>query len=232
MKLQRFAGVTLCMAAACADSEAPPEEDWKPLEPVVTEFAGKTLEEWGVEWSRWSYAQTSCDAPVIDEDGELCGLYQPEGPAFFLALGAAGTVRTECRVPRDKALVVPLGIFSSDNAGVENPVDESQLERAVAEVKNSMREFKLTADGTEITQLEERGFGPTRFSYRVPAAPNWYTCRGQNVADATVEPAFVGGYLAIFPSTPVGMHTLEYGSLRTYKGSDAVRSVTLTFSVE
>src|SRR4051812_5443078 len=49
-------------------------------------YAGKSLEEWALEYSRWSYSQTTCDSPVSDPSGALCSLYQDDSdsPVFFL----------------------------------------------------------------------------------------------------------------------------------------------------
>lgn len=60
--------VLVVAALACNDTESmsPPhgeteqEGTWLPLDASAS-FEGKTLAEWGVEWSRWAFLQTTCE---------------------------------------------------------------------------------------------------------------------------------------------------------------------------
>jgi hypothetical protein len=132
--------LALMACSACADRSESEDEaieiafmdgtiksDWLPLSASEL-YDGKTLAEWGVEYTRWSYAQTSCDSPASDQDGSLCDLYQdPESPVFFLDYSPTKRVRTKCQIPRGRAIVVPIMTFSSDNAGVEPPRPEEPM---------------------------------------------------------------------------------------------------------
>lgn len=202
-------------------------------------YEGKTLEEWGIEYVRWYYAQTSCDDPVYDDDGSLCALYQdPDSPMFFFARAPFSTARasvvrrTECHVPADKALFVPVAAFFNDNAGVVPPLSDAEVEQSVIDAKESMRSMVLKADGVEVEDLEDRGVGVVSFSYRVPPAPNWYACSDQDVVDTTVEPSYLGGYFAVFTPPEPGEHELEYASVLTYDSMNLAFHVRSSFVVD
>lgn len=229
----------LLVLPSCQGSEPEPMPDppkqaaWKPLGAAET-YAGKTLEEWTVEWSLWSYAQNTCDSAEFDLDGSQCGLYQdPDSPVFFLQFAPSSAPRTKCRVPSGKAILVPAAIASVDNAGSSKPLADDALFAAAARVLDSMRDLSIRADGTEVTDLEERGIGPVRFSYSLPAAPNFYSCRGQKgIAETTIDPSYAIGYVALFPPPPPGKHTMEFASALTYFGHDAATDTVTKFVVE
>jgi len=203
-------------------------------------YGGKSAEEWAKEYVRWFYSPTSCKSAANDEDGSQCGLYQdPESPVFFFerapysVTSAPITTRTLCRVPAGKALVVPIALFALDNVGVDPPLTDGEVRQAAEEIKRSMRQLFLAADGREIEALEERGVGPAGFSYRVPPAPNFYSCsQQQDVADTVIEPNYAVGYLAIVePPTP-GKHELEYSSMVTFSDTHLAYHVKTSFVVD
>jgi hypothetical protein len=206
---------------------------WRPLEPGE-EYAGRSQEQWAVEWARWSYAQTSCASPVVDADGSLCALYQdPEAPVFFLPTGLLGPIRTRCPVPAGKSILVPILMFTNDNGGVapDEQLSDDELVRSVTDVKDSMRDLALRVDGEALTGLEQAAVGPTRFGYTVPPEPNWYSCNGMVGVEGPIEPSWLAGYFVLFPPPNAGMHSLEYGGTGTYWGNDFVRQVRLEFAV-
>jgi hypothetical protein len=236
-----FASLTLSLLLACHDTAPTPSahatvsssEAWLPL--AATEpYADQTLDAWATAWMRWSYAQTSCDDPAYDEDGSLCALYQdPDSPVFFLQLGAPGTQRTRCIIPRGKAIVVPMDAFANDNAGVDPPLPDSDLLASVVEVKASMRDQHVVADGLPVVDVERRGVGPIEYDYWVPPAPNWFTCNGiPDVADRQVKPSYFAGYFALFPPPSAGRHTLEYAGVATLDEQVLSLNVVTTFDVE
>lgn len=222
-----------------AGPDPEPEPTLQALGPEAG-YADKTLEEWGVEYVRWYYAQTSCENDVVrDKDGSLCGFYQdPESPVFFLSRApySSGrgpvTERTMCHVPAGKAIVVPIAAFFNDNAGVAEPLSDEALQQSVRDVKDSMRYLELKADGVEVADLESRGIGVTTLSYRVPPSPNKYSCSRQDVADTVVEPSYLAGYFAIFEPPEPGAHEVEYGSLFTYETSTYTYHVKASLTVD
>jgi hypothetical protein len=206
---------------------------WRPV-PAGEHYAGKSLEEWAVEWRRWAFSQTSCDSTAFDPDGSLCDLYQdPESPVFFLDFAAARTVREQCRVPPGKALAVPLVVFASDNLFVDPPRTLEQIEQRAARALDSMRALLLEADGEEIENLEDWQVAPTRFTYDIPSAPNWFSCnKVDGIADTTIDPAYLSGYLVVFPPPEPGRHVLRYGGVLTTERDDYAFDVTTKFVVE
>jgi hypothetical protein len=207
---------------------------WRPYA-AKKEYRGKSLSEWGVAWKLWGFAPTSCDdAPAFDVDGSLCGEYQdPDSPVFFLDFSASDAPRTRCRVPQGKALVVPLITFFNDKAGMDPPKTDDELLASVEDAFESMRDLRLRADGVSIHNLDEYGFGPTRYSYSLPPAPNWYSCNGvDNVSDTVVDPSFLAGFIAVMPPPEPGEHRLEYGGVLTFEGNDYALAGDTTFVVE
>lgn len=211
---------------ACASAEPMAEEpgfmdgtirsSWAPIsgdEP----YAEKTLAEWGVEYMRWRFSATTCDLPLYDQDGSLCDLYQPaDGPAFFLDFSTTDRVRTKCRIPSGKAIVVPIMTFTNDNASVDPPLSDEELFTKTSSVLESMRDLELRVDGKAIDHLSDRKIAPTRFTYTLPSAPNYYTCTGRDgVEDKTIDPAFLAGYVAVFPPPEPGIHELQYAGVLT-----------------
>jgi hypothetical protein len=192
------------------------------------------LDEWAVEWSRWVYSQTTCESPVDDDDGSLCGLYQDaESPVFFLGTGPVGTKWERCRIPYGKAIVVPIAAFSNDNAGVDPPQSEAEIQQLVVDVKASMRDLALSADGSDMPALDQQSVGPVEFDYTLPAAPNWYSCRAMpDVGAMVVEPSYLAGYFALFPPPPPGPHTLAFGGVMTLGAQNISFGVTTSFIVE
>jgi hypothetical protein len=212
---------SMLLNAGCGDQGTTPpgganpppsaEAKWEPLQ-ASESYAGRTTEEWAIEWSRWAYSQTSCESAFTDIDGSECGLYQdPDSPVFFMATAPSRAPRTECRVPYGKAIVAPLAVISNDNAGVDPPQTDEEMRDLVSEVFDSIRDLELKADGIQFDDLEERSFGPIEYTYSVPASPNYYSCRVvDGVENMIVDPGFLAGYLAIFPPPEPGRHRLSY----------------------
>jgi hypothetical protein len=221
-------------ASESAGAEAPDSSaKWLPLAPTEL-FSGRTLDEWAIEWVRWTYSATSCDSTALDEDGSKCGLYQPaNAPLFFFDNGPPVTTRTLCVVPAGEAILVPLVPFSIDNAGVApaETLDDTDLERTASEVKASMRDLRLRVDGADVAGLTDWGIGPTEFDYVLPSAPNWYSCNGYTGIEGKIAPAFVAGFFVLLPPPAAGSHSLEYAGALTYMGEQA-SVVKTTFTVE
>ena len=223
------AGADARVSDAAADSST-----WGVIEPAVS-YSGVSLVDWMVRWAEWAYAQTSCADPFFDGDGSLCGLYQEmDGPVFFFASSESDVSRTECRVPRGKAILLPLTSIQVDNAGVD-PSDQltrSQMVESVTDFVKSARDLVLTIDGVEITGLDKYAVGPSEYSYTLPAEPNWYSCNGYTGVNGTISPSFVGGVFVLVAPPPKGVHTIEYGGTATYDGSDTAVHIKSTFTVE
>lgn len=209
--------------------------------PPTEPYAGKSLEEWAIEYIRWSYSQTTCDSAVSDRDGSLCRLYQEDSdsPVFFFEHSDYGdtrstmTTRTECTVPAGKAILVPVAVFVVDNTEVETPRSDAELQELALDVQDSMRSLLLEADGVAITDLRERGVGPTRSSYSLPPPNNFFSCTGvDGVGDTTIEPAYIVGLFALFEPPAPGLHQLEYASVLTYRYRDFAFYIKARFMVE
>jgi hypothetical protein len=207
------------------------------LEPGMT-YAGKSLEEWGVQYMRWTYSQQTCDTTTADQDGSLCGQFQTDADVFFLDRAEYATSRTPltsrplCHVPAGKALVVPIAVLGADNAGMM-PIPEEILKRSVAAARDTMRDLSLRADGVDIADLDQRGFGPAEFAYHVPPAPNFFSClHVKGVDDTDVQPSYVAGYFAVVAPPEPGAHELEYASSMTVQGHDLSYHVKVNLTVD
>jgi hypothetical protein len=206
---------------------------WRPLDPDQP-YRGKSLSEWAIEWMRWAFSQDSCDSSTFDPDGSQCRLYQddPELPVFHMAYAPSEHPRTLCTVPRGRAIIVPLANFWFDNIGQSDPKTAAELEQDAAQALESIRDLQLRVDGETISDLERFIVQPTQFSYRVPPAPNWYSCNGtEDVGDITVEPAVLTGYYAVLPPPELGPHEIEYGGALTYEGEDYALMMVNQFEV-
>lgn len=203
-------------------------------------YAGKSLEEWAIEYIHWSYSQTTCESAASDRDGSGCGLYQDSAsPVFFLERSDYGdsratmTTRTECIVPAGKAILVPIAVTVVDNTEVETPRSVSELEQLTLDVQDSTRSMLLEADGVAITDLRERGVGPTRMAYPLPPPPNYFSCQEvDGLGDTTIEPAFITGFLALFEPPAPGRHVVEYASLFTNRYRDYAFHIKAHIAVE
>lgn len=254
MRARGFA-IVICMALSACDSssdgssEGPDTKDvdggfdeaphsGMEVLPADESYQDKTLEEWAIEYMRWSFAQTSCESAADDPDGSLCRLYQdPESPVFFLQRDSFDTAqpsridRTRCEIPGGKAILVPVAAFSNDNAGVRKPLSEDELRQSVSKSKESIRSLVFEADGEKI-DLAGRDVGPVMFGYRVPAAPNAYSCNEQDgVEDVDVEPSFFAGYFALIAPPAPGSHRIEYASVFTYANFDFAFHVRTSFDI-
>ena len=203
-------------------------------------YQGKSLEEWAVEYVRWSLSQTDCDSALFDEDGSLCSRYQNrDSPVFFIErsdygrVGVPKTTRTQCHVPASKALLAPVSLLSLDNTDAKTPRSDAELEAMATDLKDSMRNMRLTADGVSIDDLRDRGVGPIRFAYSVPPEPNVFSCNNvKGIAATTIEPAFAIGFLVMFEPPEPGPHQFEFASVFTYNQREYAFQVDNHFTVD
>lgn len=215
--------IVLLLASACGPSAGKESdgvtEAWRPLS-ATEPFAGKTREEWAIEWARWFFASSDpdCRSAAGDETGNDCGLFQdPQNEVFFLSFSVATKRTHRCAVPAGKAIGVPLALLAVDDADPSAPArsDEQLIERARA-LKDSMRDLDVRADDDPVIGLDEYGIDPIRFDYHVPPAPNYYSCNNiDQVSDRTVDPAYLAGYFVIFDPPSAGVHQLSVSSILT-----------------
>lgn len=209
------------------------------LDPTES-WAGKTLQDWAAEYLQWYYSPTDCkDYPTNDVDGSRCDSYQdPNSPVFMFdttPLSEASpeiVQRTKCHVPAGKAILVPVAAFFGDNAGLSEQISDDEFISTLTDVRNSIRELVLSADGMKVGKLKERAIGPLRLSYHVPATPNRFGCDdAKMVSDVDVDPSFLVGVFALFKPPSVGAHELEYASTLTFYNSDYAFHVRTNFDV-
>lgn len=238
--MEEDAGARESADGGVPDSGFHADEPMRVLAPGET-YAGKSLEEWAIEYLHWSYSQTTCDNPISDRDGSHCSLKQEDSdsPVFFFERSDYGdtrpitTTRTECSVPVGKAILVPVSVYIVDNAEVETPRSDAKLQELAADVQDSIRSLLLEADGVSIADLRERAVGPTRSSYSLPPPDNYFSCTGvDGVGDTTIEPAYIAGVFALFEPPASGMHEVEYAGLLTERYSDYSYDVKAKFRVE
>jgi hypothetical protein len=234
--------VIIATCGACGSEEAKrdPEfmdgtyaSDWAPV-PSDEPFAGKSLAEWGVAYMRWRFSPTSCDIPVYDQDGSMCGLYQdPDSPVVIFDYSVTNRLRTKCRIPAGKGIVVPIITFANDNLEVDPPKSEELLVKETLEVLETMRDLELRVDGNAVTDLDERRIEPTKHDYEIPPAPNWFSCTGTpGVEDMTVAPSFFAGYVAVFPPPEPGVHELQYAGVVSVDNESYALDTRTRFLVE
>jgi hypothetical protein len=233
--------------AGCTDAETPTPQPVEPsvelsglrLMPADASVGGKSPTEWATDYIRWSYSQTTCETPSVDGDGSLCGLYQDsDSPVFFFERSGYDNApppletRTRCRVPAGKALLVPLVLVAIDNVGAIEPLPNEELEAAAVDLKDSMRDLVLKADGDNMTDFEGRSVGPLEIEYRVPPAPNYFTCSEIDEIEDTVITSYMTGVVVLFEPPEPGPHELEYGSVFTYLGGAFAYRVRAGFTVD
>lgn len=206
-------------------------------------YAGKSLEQWAIAYTRWSYSWRSedCLSAESDEDGSHCGLGQDsESPVFFFAscddsdLRNTVVNRSRCRVPEGRAIMVPISFVTDDDAVSEEKRPASEIEASVAAIKETMGELLLVADGVKIDDLSSYALGPTMLAYDLPSAPNWYTCNGwgEAIGEMEVNPSYLAGYFALFEPPAAGAHEVEYASVQSYYNADYFFHVKAKFMVE
>jgi hypothetical protein len=204
-------------------------------------YDGRNLEDWAIEYARWSYSATSCENAQLDPDGSQCASYQPEdAKVFFFEHGtysanprAPAEKKDGCKVPSSaQAIFVPVAIFTQENAGLKKPLSDDELLAKAVGIKSSMRDMYLSVDGQDVP-LSTYGIGPRRFSFQIPPAPNVYSCSDTpGVESLDVDPSFLVGYGAIVEVVQPGEHIFEYGSLQTYSGVNLQHRVEMRFVVD
>lgn len=210
--------------------------------PAGESYEGKSPEEWAVEYMRWSNSQTSCENPLSDEDGARCGMQQEntDSPVFFFERSGYGQTanppiqtRTLCRVPVGKAILVPIALLAVDNVGLRKPRTPAELQQIAQETLESMRSMVLKADDEDITGFSDHGIGPFEFEYRVPPAPNMYSCDEiEDFNDSVVTPSYAIGYMALFEPPAAGEYEVEFGSVMTFLRGEFGFHVRTHFAVE
>lgn len=209
-------------------ADASPPSPWLPWTPDER-YAGRTLAEWAVEWTRWHLSQNDCDANAyLDPDGSRCAIAQQEdvSPMFFLAAGEYGTMRDRCVVPAKKAVLVPLtyvvvdGILSGVDIGPE------EFETYCERVKASMRDLHLEVDGLSLVDLERWLVGPIRLDVEISEEPNFFTCQQSPGISGQLEGLYVAGVFVLFPPPDEPrQHRLSYGGTLSEDGWDVVNLV-------
>lgn len=200
-------GPSLAMAQAGLDKLVVPPDQM---------VAGKSLQDWSVDWWQWAASFDRDESPIVDRTGELCAARQ-EGPVWFLA-GTYGTQRTirKCKVPAGKHLFFPL-----INYIVSRPADR---EVSCATVKADVRRWTNNADALILEIDGQRKYDLQAFRL---------TSKCFNMAERAVPKQFVfpaaanGYYVMLKPLSP-GVHTVNFGGALP----SMLQAVTYTLEVE
>ena len=187
------------------------------LDPAEPHY-GKTYAEWIQEWMAYVYRMSppECFNAILDDGGAQCALYQdPESPVFFLVGNYGGvTRRTDCPVPKDKALFFPIMNVWGDNAGVPEDMVLSDAElKSYAEETFKTYEvgsLQLLVDGQPVPHLERTAIPSLRYVVTLEAGKGPYDCMGISGVEGDF-PGYSGGYWALLPPPAPGKHELSFG---------------------
>ena len=198
------------------DAARPKAPSWQPLAPQER-FEGRALTDVALGWVQWCTAPDHCELPFNDEDGSKCALYQSDSePLFFLQSGYATSVRTRCKIPAGKAIVVPVIAYFTDLVGRGPEVSAADLPAEADRIHGSIRDETLVIDGMPVEGLRDWLVSPQRGSYTLPPPPNLYACSpGGDDIEGTIDPVYYGGIFVILPPPEPGHHTLDYGGTLT-----------------
>lgn len=182
---------------------------------VGTSHYGKTYPEWATTWLRWVHETPQpvdrCVLPDEDATGEHCGFGQPSGDVFFLT-GTRGSkvIRTQCVVPKGRAIFFPIVVFEQDNAGIPlaEQMSEKRSSAAVTNEINKAKSVSATVDGTAIDVTKLR-LGATKLSFTLPPEPNFFTCGGSKGVTGKVDGYYDGYWVMLAPLAP-GPHEIAF----------------------
>jgi hypothetical protein len=203
--------VATCVACGTQGSKPSVE----PLSPQQPHY-GKSYAEWAAAWVQWVYQwpeTTACPDPIADQSGSLCDFGQdPSSPVFFLTGNWGGvTRRTDCVVPADKALLVPIITTFQDNGAVpeaNQKTDADLRESAIAEFQ-SVSEVHFVLDGHSLDTLGPYAIVAAPYEYTLPPEPNVFTCQGSPGVTGSYS-GYTSGYFVLLPPLAPGAHTLAF----------------------
>jgi hypothetical protein len=210
-----FAALALSLGCSSRADESANIDILDPSEPHY----GKTYSEWADEWMAYVYRMSppTCFNAVLDDSGANCALYQDaESPVFFLVGNYGGvTRRSECPVPRDKALFFPIVNVWGDNAGVPEDMvlSDADLESYAEETFKTyeVSSLKLVVDGQAVGDLERAGIPSLRYVITLEAGNSPYDCMGISGVEGEF-PGYSGGYWALLPPLGSGKHDVMFGA--------------------
>jgi hypothetical protein len=167
------------------------------------DFKGKSLDEWGLDWTQWAIATGLGEQTLPDTVDGVRYLPPNFGGGDFIA---------DLTIPQGTALVVsPFFVFGEryDNGTEDNPTDpviDMILEDATIE---TTFDGNVLLDGAA-SAFPERTFGVTVFPNAIPYAEP--QPRGENLN--SVAAIFGVGIATIYDMLPLGQHTIrnEYNS--------------------
>lgn len=206
--------LTAPLTFACGSSG----EEIDLLDPAQPQY-GKTYAEWVADWIAYIYRMSppECFNAIVDDTGAKCALYQdPGSPVFFLTGNYGGvTRRNDCRVPRGKALLLPIMNVWGDNAGVPMEMWHSDAE-VRSYVEESFKTFDvsslhLSVDGRNISHLDRGALESVPYVITLPAGKTPYDCMGITGVEGEF-PGYAAGYWALLAPFSSGRHTLLFGA--------------------
>lgn len=195
-----------------------------------------TLGSLSAAWWKYVLAQPATTNPLVDPSGAGCRTSQT-GPVFFLVGSQIGPVtRTECPVPRGKALFFPMvNVVNFATAPEETP--RSLWDQLHIELGFTATALRAEIDGHHLVKANGpdsryRGcVGPDRacafrsFSIDLPA-DNWW-----NYDARTYRPAVADGYYVLVPPLKPGKHTIKFGGTGIL-GEEFTQDVVYRFTVQ
>lgn len=195
-----------------------------------------TLGSLSAAWWKYVLAQPAATNPLTDPTGAGCQDGQA-GPVFFLVGSQIGPVkRTECSVPRGKALFFPMvNVVNFATAPEETP--SSLWDQLHIDGGFTATALRAEIDGDRLVNANGpdsryRGcVGPDRacafrsFSIDLPEGSLFPLAAG------TYRPAVADGYYVLVPPLKPGKHTIKFGG-KGILGAEFTQDIVYRFTIQ
>ena len=215
----------MALVSMTAQAESNPNPKVLPVNSVPY---GKTYGEWSAEWWEWALSIPTPDNPLLDMNGEKCGVEQ-SGDVWFLAGNFGGASERTCTVPAGKAIFFP--IINAEWSVVEGecPLDidisgtnEEALRACAVAFMDHVTELEVSVDGTTLQNLENYRVQSPLFTFELPE---------DNILglSAGPSPSVSDGFWIMLAPLSAGEHTIHF---RGEADFPFVTKVTYTLTVE
>jgi hypothetical protein len=170
---------------------------------------GRTFPEWIVSWWRWLLSIPKQNNPAIDLTGIDSGENQWGSNVWFLAGTFGGSVQRTCKIPRGKAIFMPVINYECSLADSPTLTTEAELESKCTSEIDDIRGLTFQLDNLSIVDLSP-------FRYRSPIFT--VDLIEDNVLGAAPGPTKMAtdGFWAFLKPPKIGEHVLiTFGSCRS-----------------